>query len=44
VWIAELDGERVGCVFCTAGDAADTAQLRLLLVEPSARAAASAAG
>jgi len=37
VWIAELDGERVGCVFCTAGDAADTAQLRLLLVEPSAR-------
>ncbi|HEX2286876.1 MAG TPA: helix-turn-helix domain-containing GNAT family N-acetyltransferase [Mycobacterium sp.] len=36
-WIAELDGERVGCVFCTAADAADTAQLRLLLVEPSAR-------
>ena len=38
-WIAELDGERVGCVFCTAADAADTAQLRLLLVEPSARGA-----
>jgi DNA-binding MarR family transcriptional regulator/ribosomal protein S18 acetylase RimI-like enzyme len=38
-WIAELDGERVGCVFCTPGDDADTAQLRLLLVEPSARGA-----
>jgi DNA-binding MarR family transcriptional regulator/GNAT superfamily N-acetyltransferase len=36
-WIAELDGERVGCVFCTDADAKDTAQLRLLLVEPSAR-------
>jgi DNA-binding MarR family transcriptional regulator/GNAT superfamily N-acetyltransferase len=38
-WIAELDGQRVGCVFCTAADAEDTAQLRLLLVEPSARGA-----
>ena len=38
-WIAELDGERVGCLFCTAADAEDTAQLRLLLVEPSARGA-----
>ena len=38
-WIAELDGERVGCVFCTAADTKDTAQLRLLLVEPSARGA-----
>ena len=38
-WIAELDGERVGCVFCTATDAEDTAQLRLLLVEPSVRGA-----
>jgi DNA-binding MarR family transcriptional regulator/GNAT superfamily N-acetyltransferase len=38
-WIAELDGERVGCVFCTAGDTPDTAQLRLLVVEPSARGA-----
>jgi DNA-binding MarR family transcriptional regulator/GNAT superfamily N-acetyltransferase len=38
-WIAEIDGERVGCVLCTAADAADTAQLRLLLVEPSARGA-----
>ncbi|MCT7661893.1 bifunctional helix-turn-helix transcriptional regulator/GNAT family N-acetyltransferase [Mycobacterium deserti] len=36
-WIAELDGERVGSVFCTAADAPDAAQLRLLLVEPSAR-------
>jgi DNA-binding MarR family transcriptional regulator/GNAT superfamily N-acetyltransferase len=38
-WIAELDGERVGCVFCTAAEAKDTAQLRLLIVEPSARGA-----
>jgi DNA-binding MarR family transcriptional regulator/GNAT superfamily N-acetyltransferase len=38
-WIAELDGERVGCVFCTAADADRTAALRLLLVEPSARGA-----
>jgi DNA-binding MarR family transcriptional regulator/GNAT superfamily N-acetyltransferase len=41
-WIAELDGERVGCVFCMASnnpDADDTAQLRLLLVEPLARGA-----
>ncbi|MBO0678288.1 MarR family transcriptional regulator [Mycolicibacterium sp. S2-37] len=38
-WIAELDGERVGCVFCTAADEPDTAKLRLLLVEPSARGA-----
>ena len=38
-WIAELDGDRVGCVFCTAADANDTAQLRLLLVDPSARGA-----
>jgi DNA-binding MarR family transcriptional regulator/N-acetylglutamate synthase-like GNAT family acetyltransferase len=36
-WIAELDGERVGCVFCTATDDPGTAQLRLLLVEPAAR-------
>jgi DNA-binding MarR family transcriptional regulator/GNAT superfamily N-acetyltransferase len=39
-WIAESDGERVGCVFCTASpDSPDTAQLRLLMVEPSARGA-----
>ena len=38
-WIAELEGERVGCIFCTASDAPDTAQLRLLLVEPQSRGA-----
>jgi DNA-binding MarR family transcriptional regulator/GNAT superfamily N-acetyltransferase len=36
-WIAELDGERVGCIFCTASEDPDSAQLRLLLVEPQAR-------
>ncbi len=36
-WIAELDGERVGSIFCTASGDPDTAQLRLLLVEPAAR-------
>ncbi|MBB5434391.1 bifunctional helix-turn-helix transcriptional regulator/GNAT family N-acetyltransferase [Nocardiopsis composta] len=35
-WIAELDGERVGSVFCTRADE-ETAQLRLLLLEPAAR-------
>lgn len=37
VWIAELDGRRVGCVMCVRDDAPDTARLRLLLVEPEAR-------
>jgi GNAT superfamily N-acetyltransferase len=37
-WIAEVDGRRVGCVFCVAADAT-TAQLRLLLVDPSIRGA-----
>lgn len=35
-WIAELDGRRVGCVFCVAGDDA-TAVLRILLVHPDGR-------
>jgi DNA-binding MarR family transcriptional regulator/GNAT superfamily N-acetyltransferase len=35
-WIAEIDGARAGCVFCCQRDD-DTAQLRLLLVEPWAR-------
>jgi GNAT superfamily N-acetyltransferase len=35
-WIAELDGRRVGCCFCVRGDA-ETAVLRLLLVDPAAR-------
>ena len=35
-WIAELDGEPAGCVFCMRKDDV-TAQLRLLLVEPRAR-------
>jgi N-acetylglutamate synthase-like GNAT family acetyltransferase len=36
VWIAELDGERVGCVSCMAGDDGD-AVLRILLVHPDGR-------
>ena len=40
-WIAEVDGRRVGCVLCvpSSGPSSDpdTAQLRVLLVLPSAR-------
>lgn len=35
-WIAEVGGERVGCVFCVAAGP-ETAQLRLLLLTPAAR-------
>jgi GNAT superfamily N-acetyltransferase len=35
-WIAEVDGERAGCVFVVRKDD-DTAQLRILLVHPTAR-------
>ncbi len=38
VWIAEVDGERAGCVGCVRDDD-ETARLRWLLVEPSARGA-----
>jgi len=36
-WIAELDGERVGCVFCIDGRDGEAAVLRILLVDPAAR-------
>ncbi|MFI6869645.1 GNAT family N-acetyltransferase [Nocardia sp. NPDC050406] len=35
-WIADRDGEPLGCVYCMREDD-DTARLRLLLVEPGAR-------
>lgn len=35
-WIAELDGRRVGCVLCVAGDHGE-AVLRILLVHPDGR-------
>lgn len=36
-WIAELDGQRAGCVFCVATDVAAVAKLRILLVDAAAR-------
>jgi GNAT superfamily N-acetyltransferase len=36
-WIAEVDGERAGSIFCVRGPDEATAQLRLLLVTPAAR-------
>lgn len=35
-WVAEAEGKRVGCVFCLENDE-NTAQLRILLVDPAAR-------
>jgi GNAT superfamily N-acetyltransferase len=36
-WIAEVDGQRAGCIFCVAGDQPEVAKLRILLVAPTAR-------
>jgi GNAT superfamily N-acetyltransferase len=37
-WVAELDGRRVGCIFCVADPERDeTALLRILLVHPDGR-------
>jgi GNAT superfamily N-acetyltransferase len=37
-WIAEIDGQRVGCVLCVKDKSKDkTAKLRILLVGPEAR-------
>ncbi len=35
-WVAERDGRRAGCVYCVAAGE-QTAQLRILLVDPGAR-------
>ncbi len=36
-WIAQVDGQRAGCIFLVAGDTAAVARLRILLVAPHAR-------
>jgi GNAT superfamily N-acetyltransferase len=37
LWVADLDGRRVGCVACTTGSESGAAQLRILLLHPDAR-------
>ncbi len=36
-WVAEVDGERAGCIFLVAGEEPGMAKLRILLVTPVAR-------
>jgi GNAT superfamily N-acetyltransferase len=36
-WVVEVDGRRVGCVFCVAAEDPAVAKLRILLVTPDAR-------
>jgi len=36
-WIAEVDGQRVGCIFLVAGEHSGVAKLRILLVTPNGR-------
>ena len=36
-WIAEVGGERAGCIFLVAGDEPDVGKLRILLVTPADR-------
>ncbi len=44
-WVAEADGQRVGCVFCVADpDDRDVARLRILLVTPEGRGAGIGSG
>ena len=44
-WVAEIDGRRVGCVFCVADpDDPAVARLRILLVTPEGRGAGIGSG
>ncbi len=44
-WVAEVDGRRVGCVFCVADpDDSAVARLRILLVTPEGRGAGIGSG
>jgi GNAT superfamily N-acetyltransferase len=36
-WIAQVDGERVGCIFCVTDEDPTVARLRILLVTPAGR-------